>query len=198
MAIINEKGEIIIPVSSSKPETVHPQEMISSEQEGKESHPEDGVETGVNDSMVQNAKTGHDAVAGYVDQLQRLQAEFSNYKRRVEKERESMAMFGKQDMASKLLPVLDDLERLIDHHQGEVGCSLEGVQLIHGNLVKVLTEEGLEIIPALGNQFNPEIHEAVSMEEVGAENEGLVVEEWMKGYRFAGKLLRPSRVKVGG
>lgn len=196
MAVIDENGELIIPVTGSdnaqlydgKKESKSSEPVVNGESPSgnKGSEPLSGDETG---------KDGD--TTGLVEQLQRLQAEFSNYKRRVEKERESMARFAKSEMASKLLTILDDLERMIDHHQGEGGCSLDGVKLIYSNMKKVLMEEGLEDIPALGEVFNPEVHEAVGVEVTDEDRDGLVVDEWMKGYRFAGRMLRPSRVKVG-
>ena len=132
-----------------------------------------------------------------IDRLQRLQAEFSNYKKRTEKERTSLFSVAKGELVYRLLPVLDDLERMLNHHGGGTPGSGEGFRLIYQNLKKTLSEEGLDEIPALGEVFDPECHEAVSVEDVDEDRDGLVVEEWQKGYRFGGRLLRPSRVKVG-
>ena len=132
----------------------------------------------------------------YVEQLQRLQAEFDNYRRRVDRERETMYAMAKADLIQKILPVVDDLERMLNHHQ-EGEHRTEGVRLIYKNLTKILTEEGLEEVPSLGMPFNPDFHEAVGVEETDEEQDGMVVEEWQKGYRFGNRLLRPSRVKVG-
>jgi len=133
---------------------------------------------------------------GYIEHLQRLQAEFDNYRRRVDKERESMYAMAKGDLIQKILSVVDDLERMLDHHP-EDEHRTEGVRLIFKNLTKVLSDEGLEEVPSLGMPFDPEVHEAVGVEETGADQDGMVVEEWQKGYRFGSRLLRPSRVKVG-
>ncbi len=133
---------------------------------------------------------------GYVEHLQRLQAEFDNYRRRVDKERESMFAMAKGDLIQKILSVVDDLERMLDHHP-EDGHRTDGVRLIFKNLTKILSDEGLEEVPSLGMPFDPEVHEAVGVEETGEDQDGMVVEEWQKGYRFGSRLLRPSRVKVG-
>jgi len=133
----------------------------------------------------------------YLDHLQRLQSEFSNYKKRVDKEREELFSTAKGELVLKLLPVLDDLERMLDHYEEYGECNCDAVKLIYQNLVKILTDEGLEKIAAVGEQFDPEFHEAVGVEETDSEQEDLVLEEWQKGYLFGGKLLRPSRVKVG-
>ena len=133
----------------------------------------------------------------YLEQLQRLQAEFDNYRKRTAKEQELLYPMAKGDLILKLLPVLDDLERLVGHLTGDTQSGLDGVHLILKNLKKILMDEGLEVIPTVGEEFDPHLHEAVGVEETDEKQDGIVVEEWMKGYRFGGRLLRPSRVKVG-
>lgn len=131
------------------------------------------------------------------DQLQRLQAEFSNYKRRTEKEWAGVLARAKGDMALKLLPVLDDFERLLDHHAEDVQVDREGVHLIVQKMIKAMTEEGLEVVAAVGQAFDPELHQAIALEDVDADQDEMVIEQWQKGYRLGGRLLRPSQVKVG-
>ena len=133
----------------------------------------------------------------YIEKLQRLQAEFSNYRKRNENERKYLFSISKGELVLKLLPVLDDFERMIQHHEGNCSYTLEGIGLIHQNLKKVLYEEGLEEIPAVGEIFNPELHEAVGIEKTGSDQDNMILEEWQKGYYFTGRLLRPSKVKVG-
>lgn len=133
----------------------------------------------------------------YLDQLQRLQAEFSNYKKRIDNERKSIFSLAKSEVVLKLLPILDDFERMVDHQSDDWRLNLDGMNLIYQNFKKVLTDEGLEEIPSLGEKFDPGIHEAVCVEETEADKDGMVVEEWQKGYRFGDRILRPSRVKVG-
>jgi len=134
----------------------------------------------------------------YLKQLQRLQAEFDNYRKRINKERTNLFNMAKGELISQVIPVLDDLDRMINYHQeSDHQCSVEGVNLIYQKLLKVLNEEGLEEIPSVGEKFNPEVHEAVGVEKTDKKNDDIVLEEWQKGYLFSGKLLRPSRVKVG-
>jgi len=135
--------------------------------------------------------------AEYREHVQRLQSEFSNYKKPVDKERGELFSTAKRELVLKLLPVLDDLERMLDHYQKQGECNCDAVELIYQNLANILAGEGLEKVHAVGEEFDPNFHEAVGVEEVNAEQEDLVLEEWQKGYRFGGKLLRPSRVKVG-
>jgi molecular chaperone GrpE len=122
--------------------------------------------------------------AEHIEQLQRLQAEFRNYKRRVEKDWADVSLRAKSDFIRKLLPVVDDFERLLDHHDEELS-SVEGVQLIYQKLYKILTDEGLERIKAVGEEFDSAFHEAVDVQETGEEQDGTVLEEWETGYIFA-------------
>lgn len=132
-----------------------------------------------------------------LEQLQRLQAEFSNYKKRVEKEKEGLYELAKGDLILKLLPVLDDFHRMIDHHEKHDQIECEGIQLIFNKMKKMFKDEGLEEIQSVGEPFDPDLHEAVGIEKTHEDQENRVLEEWQKGYRFQGRLLRPSRVKVG-
>ena len=132
----------------------------------------------------------------YLEQLQRLQAEFHNYRRRTERERAETYQLAKGDLILKLLPVLDDFERMNSHHD-ENDIDHEGIKLIYQKMEKILMDEGLEIVPARGESFDPEYHHAIGVEETDAHSDNRVVEEWQKGYRFKERLLRPSSVKVG-
>lgn len=131
-----------------------------------------------------------------LEKLQRLQAEFVNYKRRTEKEKNSLRDYIEGELIARLLPVMDDLD-LLSRHAENGQCPVEAVQLIVQKMKKILNDEGLEAIDAVSYPFDPENHEAVAVEPVSdAAKEGIIVEEWQKGYRFRGNLLRPSRVKV--
>jgi molecular chaperone GrpE len=132
-----------------------------------------------------------------LEQLKRLQAEFSNYKKRIEKEKDQFYSLAKGDMILKILPALDDFERMVAHHENHDTIQCEGIRLIVNKLKKILVDEGLEEIQPVGKRFDPDLHEAVGIEKTGEERENLVLEEWRKGYQYQGRLLRPSHVKVG-
>ena len=136
------------------------------------------------------------SVENTIEQLQRLQADFVNYKRRTEKEMSALSAFVKGNFITSLLPVIDDLDLMVQHHE-DGQCPSDAVLLIIQKFKKILTDEGLEVIDAAGKIFDPEIHEAVAVEEVAdAGKEDVILEDWQRGYRFQGTLLRPSRVKV--
>jgi len=132
----------------------------------------------------------------YLGNWQRSEADFANYKKRVEQERAEYAHFANAGLISALLPVVDDLERALENAAGDPKAAtwVEGVQLIYRKLRSVLEEHGLTEIETEGSMFDPNLHEAVMCVEG---EEGIVCEEVQKGYRLRDRLLRPAMVKVG-
>lgn len=146
---------------------------------------------------VSEAEQRDEKESEYLLHLQRLQAEFDNYRKRTEKEKGQQYLFGKSQLMQQLLPVIDDFERLLEHHEQNGSDNSHATQLIYQKLVKILSDEGLELVDTEGQAFNPELHEALSVEEVDdPEKDHLIVQEWQRGYVFNERLLRPSRVKV--
>ena len=114
-----------------------------------------------------------------------------------EKERMELSTYIKSELISKLLPVLDDFNRLIENcHEKRCADSEIGMKLIYDKLYNILSDEGLEKLDSVGTEFNPELHEAVHVEQGDGDNDNQVLEEWQAGYLFKQKLLRPAKVKV--
>ncbi|RQD78682.1 MAG: nucleotide exchange factor GrpE [Candidatus Syntrophonatronum acetioxidans] len=128
-------------------------------------------------------------------QLQRLQADFDNYRKRARVEREQVADNALAEFMKSLLPVLDNFERALDSAGEDEGFA-SGVRMIFKQLKETLEKEGLEAVEAEGQFFDPYVHEAVVQVESSEHEENIVVEELQKGYKFKGKLVRPSMVKV--
>lgn len=139
-----------------------------------------------------------DLAQEYLDHLQRLQAEFANYRKRAQREILEAYDYAKAQLICKLLPVVDDLERAIESLDS--GCdndeALKGVRLIYGKLKSSLQAEGLEAIECKGKRFDPNFHEAVVVTKASEGTEGEIVKDFQKGYIFKGKLVRPSKVEV--
>jgi len=131
--------------------------------------------------------------AEYKDALQRLQAEFENYKKRVEKEGYSIKDYGERCIVEKLLPVLDSFELALkntsDHEKFK-----KGVELIYAQLYSILEAAGLKPIKAEG-RFDPYKHEALFQEK--SEEDGVVLQELQKGYMLKDEVIRHSKVKIG-
>ncbi len=133
----------------------------------------------------------------YKADLQRLAADFSNYRKRNETERTEFAKFAKADLITKLLDVLDGYDRALasvpDDAKGQPW--VEGMWLVERKLRQILDAEGLEPIDSLGKAFDPYVHEAVAHVE-SDEPEGTVIEEHQKAYRLHDRVIRPALVSV--
>jgi molecular chaperone GrpE len=134
----------------------------------------------------------------YLDGWQRARAEFANYKKRIEREQEEGRARAAAALLTKILPVEDDLERALrdrpddDHTRSWA----DGIELIQRKLAALLESEGVEIIPAEGQTFDPTLHEAVTHEESRDHREGQIIEVIQQGYRLGERVLRPARVRV--
>lgn len=134
---------------------------------------------------------------GLVDSLQRLQAEFANYRKRAAREQEALVARAHERLVQDLLPVLDDLGRALEAAEQHEEAKLEeGVRLVHRQLADVLAKEGLAEIETNGG-FDPNVHEALLSQPSDAP-EGSVIEVVQKGYKLGDRVLRPARVVVSG
>jgi len=127
-----------------------------------------------------------------------LQADFENFKKIKAKEKQDLLRFGNEVLIKELIPVIDNLERAIDHagNSEEVKGIVEGVQLTLNEFLKVLERSGVERIDAVGKKFDPNFHEALFQEEKEDAEPDTVTSEFQKGYTLNGRILRPSRVSV--
>jgi molecular chaperone GrpE len=133
----------------------------------------------------------------YYDRLLRKTAEFDNYRKRVERERREQADQSVIDILGELLPVVDDFERALATPAGPAAeIYRKGIELIHSKLQDLLRKQGVRPIEAVGTDFDPNLHQAVSSEESPEHRDGEVVEELRKGYMIRERLLRPAMVKV--
>ncbi len=124
----------------------------------------------------------------------RLMADFQNYKKRVEKEKQSLYSYANEKIITELLAVMDNFERALSH-DGDEGIK-EGMEMIFKQMADVLEKSGLAEIEAMGQDFDPNVHNAVMTEEPGEFESGKVSGVMQKGYTLNGKVIRPSMVKV--
>jgi molecular chaperone GrpE len=130
-----------------------------------------------------------------VDRLQRLQAEFENYRKRSARDQQALVARAHERLVKELLPILDDLGRALEAAEQHEEAALEdGVRLVHKQLVDVLAKEGLTEIDTDG-AFDPHVHEALLAQPSDAEA-GTVLEVLQKGYRLGDHVLRPARVTI--
>jgi molecular chaperone GrpE len=132
----------------------------------------------------------------YYDRLLRKTAEFDNYRKRVERERREQADQSVADLLLELLLVVDDFDRAMTVGGDGGDAYRKGVELIHAKLHDLLRKQGLRAIDAVGSDFDPNVHQAVSHEESPEHREGEVIGEMRRGYMRGDRLLRPAMVKV--
>jgi molecular chaperone GrpE len=134
----------------------------------------------------------------YLDGWQRARAEFSNFRKRIEKEQEDMVKFANGVFITRLLPVMDDFERAFQTLPPNLLSMtwLEGMALIQRKLQMLLEQEEVTVIETEGQMFDPTLHQAVTHEESEEHEEGQIIGEVQKGYRMGDKVLRPSLVRV--
>tara|TARA_Y100000310_G_scaffold328983_1_gene398067 strand:- start:7788 stop:8258 length:471 start_codon:yes stop_codon:yes gene_type:complete len=125
----------------------------------------------------------------YLQQLQRLQAEFINYRTRVEKEKQDSINYGKEEIILQFLDVLDNFERALEHNKDQ------GIEMIYNQMQAILKEQNVNKVET--NTFNPQVHECVC-KECSEEEQDTILEVFQKGYTFNNKTIRPAKVKISG
>jgi molecular chaperone GrpE len=168
---------------------------VSQEPENGEQIEDSGlVESGI-EALQKQLEEAEAKAAEHLDGWQRAQAEFVNYKNRVQRDREADYASMKGDIIRKMLPVLDDLERSLAHRQ-ENDSWADGMELIARKFQSVLEAEGVTRIEAAGQPFDPNFHEAISSEPNEDVESGHVIEVVQNGYLLGERVIRPAMVRV--
>lgn len=159
--------------------------------QSSESQSADGIDT--------KKKDAKDALIEELqDKVKRQMAEFDNFRKRTEKEKSSMFEMGASDMIKKLLPIVDNFERgfkTLPEGEETTGFA-KGMEMVHKQMMKMLEELKVTPIEAIGNEFDPELHNAVQHVEKDDVGENIVVEEFEKGYKYKDTVIRHSMVIV--
>jgi len=134
-------------------------------------------------------------VTEYIEQMQRIQAEFENYKKRTEKEKQELVTYGKATLIKQLLSVVDSFEMALKNINNPEDETLKGILMVHRQLISLLEAEGVKPIDAKGKSLDPYMHE-VLMQKESEEEEGRIIEELQKGYMLKDKVIRTSKVCV--
>ncbi len=132
------------------------------------------------------------------DRVTRQMAEFDNFRKRTEKEKAAMYEIGAKDIIEKILPIIDNFERgfqTVDEEKKK-DPFVDGMDKVYKQLMKTLEDAGVKQIEALGQEFNPDFHNAVMHIEDEEEGENIIVEEFQKGYTYRDSVVRHSMVKV--
>lgn len=128
-----------------------------------------------------------------LNRLKYLQADFDNYRKKFDKEKEEIIRLANENLIKELIIILDDFEQALKLIENEK--NKEGLELLHKKFFKILEDNGLKQIEALGKKFDPNFHE-VLMKEISGAEEGIILEEIQRGFMLQSKVIRPSKVKI--
>jgi len=159
---------------------------------------EEVEETSELETLRQELEEAKAQAAEYLDGWQRARAEFANYKKRNEQERQELFKLANSTLISRLLPIFDDFERAFQTLPSNLLSLtwIDGVALIYRKLQAVLGGEGLILIETEGQSFDPLLHEAITYEESADHEEGQIIGEVQRGYKLGDRVLRPALVRV--
>lgn len=172
-----------------------PQELLKDEEE-------EAVAAVKNSGMGELEELSEDLegkAQSYFDQVVRLQAEFANYRKRTEKEKTEAIRFGKLLIIERMISLLDIMEEALKHSQKatDVSALKKGFEMVVQEFQRFLKSEGAESLSAVGEKFDPHLHEAVEQIETDKEEENnVILQEIQRGYQLNGQLIRPAKVKV--
>ena len=148
------------------------------------------------DALKKQLEESESRASEYKDGWMRSQAEFQNYRKRIERDNEMMYSSMKGDIIRKVLPALDDLERALQNRPSDSGAWVSGIELIQKKLVSILEIEGVKKIEAQGVAFDPNFHEAISHESADGFESGHVIAVVQNGYMLGERVIRPALVRV--
>ena len=180
-----------------KQEAAAEDEPIAAEAEPAEEdtpQTEESAETAAEEDKQTETETK--AAEAESERYMRLMAEFQNFKRRAAREKSDIHAYANEKIIGELLPVLDNFERALQTESGDLESYSKGMELIFTQLKTALEHAGLEEIKALGEEFDPNVHNAVMTEDSEEHDDGMISKVLQKGYKLNDKVIRPSMVAV--
>ena len=183
--------------NSENGQAAHPEEALEEHKKKKKKEDVEGLKAALADKEKELDEKGT-SIQELKERLLYQQADFENFKKLKVKEKVDLLRYGNETLVKELLPVIDNLERAIEHATNTEGSTtiVEGVELTLSGFLKALEKFGVTRVEALQTTFDPNLHEAVLAEETNDAEPGTVVKEFQKGYVMDGRLLRPSMVSV--
>lgn len=175
--------------------------LVNEELETQNINTEESTETNQDDNVIDinsrlEEEKMREELAQEKDKYQRLQAEYSNYIRRTNQEKETIGLFANEKIITELIPVIDSMERAVQACDNKEDKLFEGINLVHKQLIDTLEKFGLEEIEAEDAEFDPNLHLAVMQESVDGLEANKVIMVLQKGYKLGTKVIRPTMVKV--
>lgn len=182
-------------VEEAKTEEVKTEEANTSEAKAEETKAE---EANTSETKEEKKDPKDLKIAELSDRVQRQMAEFDNFRKRTEKEKSAMFEMGASDIIKKILPVIDNFERgfkSVSDEELETPFA-KGMDMVYKQFLKLLEDADVKPIEAVGNEFNPDLHNAVMHVDDESVGENIIIEEFEKGYTYRDSVIRHSMVKV--
>ncbi|OIJ16682.1 nucleotide exchange factor GrpE [Anaerobacillus alkalilacustris] len=179
----------------TKEDVVEEVENDNDTQQGDDLKDEEDVNLSEEELRIQDLET---QVKDLNDRLLRVQADYDNFRRRTRQEKEAAAKYRSQSLLEELIPAIDNFDRAlgVNAESDEAKSIQQGMEMVYRQLTEALKNEGLEVIEAVGQDFDPHYHQAVMQVESEDYQPNVVVEELQKGYKLKDRVIRPSMVKV--
>lgn len=185
------QAEVSAEESAAQPEEVPEVEEAATEEVPEEQSAEADADAA--DSDLEKAVAETDQLK---DQLLRARAEFDNYRKRTAKDMARIRETAAKDLIKSILPAIDNLERALEHVEDKSEGLAQGVEMVLKQLCDTLNQRGLEPLPGVGEPFDPNVHEALAQQPSDEHAEGIIVQEYQRGYTLGGFTLRPAQVIV--
>ena len=194
----NPEGEQTQADEAAKTETMKEEETLQAEDVSKEDRKEDKKEKKKKEKADKKQDAMKEKIEELEDRVKRQMAEFENFRKRTEKEKKAMFQTGAKSVIEKIFPVVDNFERGLASipEEEKDNAFLQGMQMIYKQLMTELENMEVKPIPAVGEEFNPEFHNAVMQVESEEFDSGVVAQELQKGYTYRDSVVRHSMVAV--
>ena len=161
-----------------------------------ESKEEDPIELDPIKILEKNLQQSKEDLEEQKDSFVRLQAETDNFRKRLSREKEEFAQYANERLFKELIPIFDNLKRAIEDPSNDTKSLKEGLEMILKQFSSFLEKEKVEPIKAVGEKFDPTVHEALTSEESDEHDENIIISEFVKGYTINNRVLRPSQVII--
>jgi molecular chaperone GrpE len=146
--------------------------------------------------LEKNLQKAKDELAEQKDNFIRLQAETDNFRKRLSREKEEFSQYANERLFKELIPIFDNLERALEDPSNDTKILKEGLEMILKQFSSFLEKEKVELINAIGEKFDPTVHEVLTSEESSEHDENTIITQFVKGYTINSRVLRPSQVVI--
>ncbi len=193
--VVDEDEDLFVSADDSDVEVIDEETDLEETSDGDEPDREALLER--IDTLESTVDRLEDERDDFKERMLRAAADLENYRKRAEKEKEELKKYGAKHLVKDLLSTIDNLERALEHAQsGDEANIIDGVDMVLNQIHDTFEKHGIEVFDAEGNEFDPELHEAIQQVETTEHTSGTVVEQFQRGYQIHDRLLRPAMVSV--